>query len=145
MAKRILVVLSALSILFPVLASAQKPTFTIGWSIYVGWNPYQYMAKSGLLRKWGDKYGVTIKTQRFDYAPSIDAFTSKNVDACTMTNMEALDLPAASGIDTTAIIIGDYSNGNDALMAVRPISRSSQQSFDGQSRAVLSILCRSSA
>jgi NitT/TauT family transport system substrate-binding protein len=74
------------------------------------------MAKTGLLRKWGDKYGVQIKTQRFDYAPSVDAFTSKNVDACTMTNMEALDLPAASGVDTTVIIIGDYSNGNDALI-----------------------------
>ncbi len=102
---------------FPTGASAQKPTFTVGWSIYVGWDPYQYMAKAGLLRKWGDKYGVAIKTQRFDYAPSIDAFTSKNIDACTMTNMEALDLPAASGIDTTAILIGDYSNGNDAVMA----------------------------
>lgn len=95
---------------------ADKPVFTVGWSIYVGWDPYQYMAKTGLLRKWGDKYGVEIKTQRFDYAPSIDAFTSKSVDACTMTNMEALDLPAASGVDTTAIIIGDYSNGNDALI-----------------------------
>ena len=89
----------------------------MAWSIYVGWDPYQYMAKSGLLRKWGDKYGVNIKVQRFDYAPSIDAFTSKNVDACAMTNMEALDLPAASGVDTTAIIVGDYSNGNDAVMA----------------------------
>ena len=75
------------------------------------------MAKSGLLKKWGDKYNVTIRTQRFDYAPSLDAFTSKNVDACTMTNMEALDMPAASGVDTTAIILGDYSNGNDALLA----------------------------
>ncbi|MFL6463747.1 MAG: putative urea ABC transporter substrate-binding protein [Bryobacteraceae bacterium] len=117
MAKRFFLTLFSVSLLLPALAWAQKPVFTVGWSIYVGWDPYQYMAKSGLLRKWGDKYGVTIKTQRFDYAPSIDAFTSKNVDACTMTNMEALDLPAASGVDTTAIIIGDYSNGNDALMA----------------------------
>lgn len=103
--------------LLPSFGWPQKPAFTVAWSIYVGWDPYQYMAKSGLLRKWGDKYGVTIKVQRFDYAPSIDAFTSKNVDACAMTNMEALDLPAASGVDTTAILIGDYSNGNDAVMA----------------------------
>ena len=117
MAKRTLLTFITACLLVPSLTWADKPTFTVAWSIYVGWDPYQYMAKSGLLRKWGDKYGVTIKTQRFDYAPSIDAFTSKNVDACTMTNMEALDLPAASGIDTTAIIIGDYSNGNDALIA----------------------------
>ena len=95
----------------------QKPTFTVGWSIYAGWTPYHYMNKTGLLRKWADKYNVTIKVQRFDYAPSLDAFVAKNIDACTMTNMEALDMPAASGVPTTAIIIGDYSNGNDALLA----------------------------
>jgi NitT/TauT family transport system substrate-binding protein len=33
-----------------------------------------------------------------------------------MTNMEALDMPAASGVPTSAILIGDYSNGNDALL-----------------------------
>src|SRR5579872_784949 len=95
---------------------ADKPSFTLGWSVYVGWNPYQYMAKSGILKKWGDKYGVAIKVQRFDYAPSLDAFVAKNIDACAMTNMEALDMPAASGVDTTAVIIGDYSNGNDAVL-----------------------------
>ena len=96
---------------------AQKQTFTVGWSVYVGWNPYFYMSKSGILRKWADKYGVSIKVQRFDYAPSLDAFVAKNIDAVTMTNMEALDMPAAAGVDTTAIILGDYSNGNDALLA----------------------------
>ena len=97
--------------------SAQKPSFTVGWSIYAGWTPYHYMNKSGLLKKWADKYGITIKVQRFDYAPSLDAFVARNIDACTMTNMEALDMPAASGVPTTAVIIGDYSNGNDALLA----------------------------
>jgi NitT/TauT family transport system substrate-binding protein len=95
---------------------AQKPSFTVGWSIYAGWTPYHYLNKSGILRKWADKYNVTIKVQRFDYAPSLDAFVAKNIDACTMTNMEALDMPAASGVPTTAILIGDYSNGNDALL-----------------------------
>jgi NitT/TauT family transport system substrate-binding protein len=97
-------------------AFAQKPTFTVGWSIYAGWTPYHYMQKSGLLKKWADKYGITIKVQRFDYAPSLDAFVGRNIDACTMTNMEALDMPAASGVPTTVILIGDYSNGNDALL-----------------------------
>jgi NitT/TauT family transport system substrate-binding protein len=109
-----------LAVLFPLTGSlsgaAAPPTFTIGWSVYVGWNPYQYMARSGMLKKWADKYGVAIKVQRFDYAPSLDAFVAKNIDACTMTNMEALDMPAAAGIDTTAVIVGDYSNGNDAVL-----------------------------
>jgi len=103
-------------ITLPLSAAGNPPTFTLGWSVYVGWDPYQYMAKSGLLKKWADKYGVAIKVQRFDYAPSLDAFVAKNIEACAMTNMEALDMPAAAGVDTTAIIVGDYSNGNDAVL-----------------------------
>lgn len=102
--------------------AAQKPSFTVGWSVYVGWNPYYYMAKSGILRKWSDKYGINIRVQRFDYAPSLDAFVAKNIDACAMTNMEALDMPAAAGVDTTAILAGDYSNGNDAVMVRQNLS-----------------------
>jgi NitT/TauT family transport system substrate-binding protein len=106
----------SLFLLLAVSCFGQKPAFTVGWSVYAGWTPYYYMNKSGLLKKWADKYGITIKVQRFDYAPSLDAFVARNIDACTMTNMEALDMPAASGVPTTAILIGDYSNGNDALL-----------------------------
>src|SRR6202167_1253517 len=98
-------------------AHAAAPTFTVGWSVYAGWNPYFYMAKSGILKRWADKYGVAIKVQRFDYAASLDAFVGKNIDACTMTNMEALDMPAAAGVDSTVVIVGDYSNGNDQVLA----------------------------
>ena len=101
----------------PIALAADKPSFVVGWSVYVGWDPWNYMASSGILKKWADKYNVNIRVQRFDYAPSLDAFVAKNVDACAMTNMEALDMPAAAGIDTTSIITGDYSNGNDALLA----------------------------
>jgi len=105
-----------LGILTPTAARADAPTFTVGWSVYAGWNPYFYMQKSGILKKWADKYGIVIKVQRFDYAASLDSFVAKNIDACTMTNMEALDMPAAAGVDSTAIIVGDYSNGNDAVL-----------------------------
>ncbi len=101
---------------------AEEPTFVVGWSVYAGWNPYFYMARSGILKRWADKYGVVIKVQRFDYAASLDAFVAKNIDACTMTNMEALDMPAAAGVDSTAVIIGDYSNGNDAVLARNNLS-----------------------
>jgi NitT/TauT family transport system substrate-binding protein len=105
-------------------SAGMPPSFTVGWSVYVGWNPYQYMARSGILKKWADKYNVAIKVQRFDYAPSLDAFVAKNIDACAMTNMEALDMPAAAGVDTTAVIIGDYSNGNDAVLVRRNLALS---------------------
>src|SRR5579885_10197 len=109
--------ISSLLLLTSLACAAQPaPSFTVGWSVYVGWDPYYYMAKAGILRKWGARYGVNIRVQRFDYAPSLDAFVAKNIDACAMTNMEALDMPAAAGVDTTSVILGDYSNGNDAVI-----------------------------
>src|SRR3954467_12659517 len=33
-----------------------------------------------------------------------------------MTNMAMLSIPAAGGVDSTALIVGDYSNGNDGLV-----------------------------
>ena len=120
--QRSLIAVCLLACSLPSHLLAEKPSFTVGWSVYVGWNPYYYMAKSGILRKWADKYGINIKVQRFDYAPSLDAFVAKNIDACAMTNMETLDMPAAAGVDTTAILIGDYSNGNDAVLARKDIT-----------------------
>ena len=97
--------LLALSPCPPASAIAGVPTFTVGWSVYAGWNPYFYMQKSGILKKWADKYGIAIKVQRFDYAASLDSFVAKNIDACTMTNMEALDMPAAAGISSASMLV----------------------------------------
>ncbi len=33
-----------------------------------------------------------------------------------MTNMDALSIPAAGGVDSTGLITGDYSNGNDGIV-----------------------------
>ena len=96
-------------------ASAQKQ-FTVAWSIYAGWNPWAYAGTSGILDKWATKYGIKIKLTRMDYMPSIEAFTTPSVDACVMTNMDCLTIPVAGGIPCSAIIVGDYSNGNDALI-----------------------------
>lgn len=100
---------------FPTASARNRPRFRVAWSIYAGWMPWDYAGNSGILKKWADKYGVTIDLVRMDYVPSVEAYVAKKVDAVTVTNMEALDMPAASGIDTTALIVGDYSNGNDAV------------------------------
>jgi NitT/TauT family transport system substrate-binding protein len=90
--------------------------FTVVWSIYAGWNPWSYASTSGIMEKWASKYGIKIKLVRMDYMPSIEAFTTPSVDACVMTNMDCLTIPVAGGISCSAIIVGDYSNGNDALI-----------------------------
>lgn len=99
-------------------ASAQsKPTFRLAWSIYVGWMPWDYGDASGIIKKWADKYDINIEVvQVNDYVESINQYTAGGFDATVMTNMDALTIPAASGVDSTAVIIGDFSNGNDAVV-----------------------------
>ena len=51
-----------------------------------------------------------------DYVESINQYTAGQYDGCSMTNMDALTIPAAGGVDSTALIVGDFSNGNDGVV-----------------------------
>lgn len=97
--------------------AAAKKDFKVAWSIYVGWMPWGYATETGIVKKWADKYGINIEVKQFnDYVESINQYTAGAFDAVTVTNMDALSIPAAGGIDTTAVIVGDFSNGNDAVI-----------------------------
>lgn len=97
--------------------SLSKDDYRIAWSIYVGWMPWDYAAQSGIVDKWAEKYGITIEVVQFnDYIESINQYTVGAFDGCTMTNMDALTIPAAGGVDSTALIVGDFSNGNDGIV-----------------------------
>jgi NitT/TauT family transport system substrate-binding protein len=101
----------------PAAQAAEKKSFKIAWSIYVGWMPWDYAADSGILKKWADKYGITIQlTQINDYVESINQYTAGAFDGCVMTNMDMLTIPSAGGVDSTGLIIGDFSNGNDGVV-----------------------------
>ncbi len=100
--------------------AAPKTSFRIAWSIYVGWMPWPYAAESGILKKWADKYGIQIEMVEVnDYVESINQYTAGGFDGVVLTDMDCLTIPAAGGVDTTAIILGDYSNGNDAVILKR--------------------------
>ena len=97
--------------------AAERSSFKVAWSIYVGWMPWDYADQSGILKKWADRYGIRIQlVQVNDYVESINQYTAGGFDACVMTNMDALTIPAAGGVETTALIAGDYSNGNDGVV-----------------------------
>ncbi len=111
-----LLLLCALA-LFSVNALAAKPAFKICWSIYAGWMPWDYAQQTGIVKKWADKYGIDIQfVQVNDYIESVNQYTAGGFDGCTMTNMDALTIPATGGVDSTALIVGDYSNGNDGIL-----------------------------
>lgn len=99
-------------------ASAEtKDKFSIAWTIYAGWMPWDYAANAGIVKKWADKYGIEIDVVQInDYVESINQYTAGQFDGCTMTNMDALTIPAAGAVDSTALIVGDFSNGNDGIV-----------------------------
>jgi NitT/TauT family transport system substrate-binding protein len=97
--------------------AAPKKEFKVAWSIYVGWMPWGYANDHGIVKKWADKYGLKIDVTQFnDYVESMNQYTAGAFDAVTLTNMDGLSIPAAGGVDTTAVIVGDFSNGNDAVI-----------------------------
>ncbi len=101
----------------PPVFAAERTSFAVAWSIYVGWMPWDYADRSGILKKWADKYGIKIRlTQVNEYVESINQYTAGTFDACVMTNMDMLTIPAAGGVDSTALIVGDFSNGNDGVV-----------------------------
>ena len=97
--------------------AAPTKDFKVAWSIYVGWMPWGHAADTGIVKKWADKYGITIEVTQFnDYVESINQYTAGTFDAVTITNMDTLSIPAPGGVDSTAVIVGDFSNGNDAVI-----------------------------
>ena len=54
-------------------------------------------ADSGIMKKWADKYGIEVEiVQINDYIESINQYTAGDFDGCSMTNMDALTIPAAA-------------------------------------------------
>jgi NitT/TauT family transport system substrate-binding protein len=95
----------------------KRTEFSIGWSIYAGWMPWPYAQQAGIVKKWADKYGLKINiVQVNDYVESVNQYNAGKFDGVTLTNMDALTIPAAGGKDTSAIILGDYSDGNDGIV-----------------------------
>jgi NitT/TauT family transport system substrate-binding protein len=76
-----------------------RTSFNIGWSIYAGWMPWPYAQQTGIVKKWADKYGLEINfVQVNDYVESVNQYTAGKLDGVTVA------------------ILGDYSNGNDAVL-----------------------------
>lgn len=113
-----LIVVLALGAVLSAPAVAQQNKFRVAWSHYTGWEPWGFAQSSGIMKKWAAKNGIDVDIVLVnDYVESINLYTGGRFDGCAMTNMDALTIPAVGGIDTTSIIIGSFSNGNDGIVA----------------------------
>lgn len=92
----------------PLLAAPLK----IAYSDWPGWVAWEIAVQKG----WFKEEGVDVEFQWFDYVPSMDAYVAGKVDAVCMTNGDAL-VTGATGKPSVGIIINDFSNGNDMIVA----------------------------
>lgn len=98
-------------------SAAPREDFKVCWTLYAGWMPWGEANAQGIMAKWAKKYGITIDVvQLNDYVESINQYSAGQFDGCAMTNMDALTIPAAGGVDSTALLVTDFSNGNDGVV-----------------------------
>ena len=113
----ILLCASAMLKALPVSATA----ISLGYSDWPGWVAWQVAIDKG----WLKQAGLDINFTWFDYSASMDAFAAGKIDGDFVTNGDAL-VTGASGARNVTILVTDYSNGNDMIIA-RPGIRSMQE------------------
>jgi NitT/TauT family transport system substrate-binding protein len=92
--------------------AAQAEPLKIAYSDWPGWVAWQV----GIDKGWFKEAGVDVDFEWFEYVPSMEAFAAGKVDAVCMTNGDAL-VTGATGAPSKTIIINDFSNGNDMVVA----------------------------
>jgi NitT/TauT family transport system substrate-binding protein len=96
----------------PAPAKPAKPPLKIAFSDWPGWTAFEIGIQTG----WFKEAGVDTTFEWFEYTPSMEAFSAGKVDAVMMTMGDAL-VTGAPGARSVAILITDYSNGNDMIVA----------------------------
>jgi NitT/TauT family transport system substrate-binding protein len=94
------------------MATASGETLVVGYSDWPGWVAWDVAVE----KDWFAEAGVDIEFEWFDYAASMEAFAAGQLDAVTMTNGDTL-VTGSTGAQSVMIILGDYSNGNDMVVA----------------------------
>lgn len=97
------------------LFTASAPSFadvSIGYSDWPGFVAWQVAIEKG----WFKEAGVTAKFEWFDYSASMDAYAAGKIDGVLITNGDAL-VTGSAGAKSLMIMLTDYSNGNDMIIA----------------------------
>jgi NitT/TauT family transport system substrate-binding protein len=92
--------------------AAEMVPLRIGYSDWPGWVPWQIALEKGFF----EANEVAVDLVWMDYVPSMEAFAGGQLDAVSMTNGDALVTGATADRASTAILINDYSNGNDMII-----------------------------
>jgi|TARA_B110000977_G_scaffold200447_1_gene290994 NitT/TauT family transport system substrate-binding protein len=92
--------------------NAQAEPLRIGYSDWPGWVAWEIAVEN----EWFEQAGVEVEFEWFDYVASMDAFAAGQLDAVGMTNGDTL-VTGSAGVQGVMILLHDYSNGNDMVVA----------------------------
>ncbi len=114
---RFLAMVLSLALMIPVASASDTPSFRIAWTIYAGSMPLGYAEQTGILDKWGEKYGIDVTAvQMNDYIEAQNQFTAGEFDGVIAMTLDALTIPASSGVDTSVALLLNASHGSDGLV-----------------------------
>jgi NitT/TauT family transport system substrate-binding protein len=108
-ARRLLLCAGAFAVSFASLAAAP---LKVAYSDWPGWTAFAIAQEKG----WFKDAGIEVELLWFEYGPSMEAFGAGKVDAVMVTNGDAL-VTGATGSKNIMILVTDYSNGNDMVVA----------------------------
>ena len=94
-----------------------KAPLKIAYSDWPGWVAWEIAITKG----WFKEAGVSVQFEWMDYVASMEAYGAGKLDGCHMTNGDAL-VTGATAKPSVCVLINDYSNGNDMLIAKEGIS-----------------------
>lgn len=95
---------------------ASECDVTLTTSAYVNWNAINASQKAGLYESVEKEHACKLKIVYYpDYLQSLDYFKAGKADAVTVTNLD--QMTAISSRNSVAVVLQDYSNGNDGLIS----------------------------
>ncbi|MBC7979476.1 MAG: ABC transporter substrate-binding protein [Armatimonadetes bacterium] len=109
------IIAGLMAVCFSGMATAEP--LKVGYSDWPGWVAWEIAIKKG----WFKEAGVEVEFVWMDYLASMEAYGAGKLDAVCMTNGDAL-VTGATAKPSVAILINDYSNGNDMLVAGKDIA-----------------------
>jgi NitT/TauT family transport system substrate-binding protein len=88
--------------LFGLLTAAHAEPLKIAYSDWPGWVAWEI----AIQKNWFKEAGVDVQFMWYDYAPSMDAYSTGKADAVCMTNGDAL-VTGSSGKPSVGILVND--------------------------------------
>ena len=85
----------------------------MGYSDYISFTAWEVAKAKG----WFAEAKVDVELIWFDYAPSMEAFQAGKIDALNVASCDQLVMAGAAKKGSKAILVTDYSNGNDKIIA----------------------------